>query len=79
MASLHILTLLVPISLSRQGGEGRKEDDLHGLVLVATRPDQPPVNFLYIRDNRLVTLGADRIVMFDFWSEDCSGRSEFFS
>lgn len=51
----------------------------NALVLVASRKNQPPVNFMYLKNNILLTVGGNTIVMFDFWNEKISGTSEFFS
>ena len=49
------------------------------LLLVATRQSQPAVDDFVIGPNFLLTIGANTVVLFDFWEENTTAFSEFFS
>ena len=49
------------------------------LLLVATRQSQPAVDDFVFGPNFLLTVGANMIVLFDFWAENTTAFSEFFS
>eukprot|EP00092_Neocalanus_flemingeri_P027610 GFUD01029959.1.p1 GENE.GFUD01029959.1~~GFUD01029959.1.p1 ORF type:complete len:348 (-),score=59.07 GFUD01029959.1:64-1107(-) len=57
--------------------EGCSEDEC--LLLVGTRQNQPPVDFLHLEPNYLLTAGGGTVVLFSFWSDECSPVSEFFT
>ena len=49
------------------------------MLLVATRQNQPAVEDFVFGPNFLLTIGANTIVLFDFWAENTTTSSEFFS
>jgi len=48
------------------------------LLLVATRQQQPSVEWIHLDRHRLLTAGGRTLVMFDFWTDQPSNSSEFF-